>query len=531
MPGNDALVPTSTRRPFMQRRFPILIIALAVVAIAIAWGWPAPDMPRLGRVNATVMTAALASVLLLGWFLVFSGFAWMIRIAGVLLVVALGFGTVRGVRFSGDMVPSPLFRWEMTPDEALEAHRRSQAGLPVPALETVALRLKDFPAYRGALRDGIVAGPPLVRDWREHPPRELWRQPVGGGYASIVVAGQAAVTIEQRRDQEAVVCYDTATGRERWVHRYPAFFRETLGGPGPRATPTIADGEVYSLGATGVLVCLDLATGQPRWSRNILEGNANIQWGMSGSPLVLDHWVIVNPGVQTPANKGKGLAAFDRKTGQPAWASGDGRAGYSSPMLADLAGTQQILLFDGESMAGYDAKDGKELWRFPWPTYQGINVAQPLVLERDRVFLSAGYDAGCAMLQVAQADGKWSVKPLWQNKNLRCKFTSPVLRGGFIYGLDEGVLVCLDAETGQRRWRDGRYGHGQLLLADDLLVILGEEGQLALVEAKPEGFAELGKIRALHGKTWNYLAIADGRAYVRNDTEIACYDLRPGTDK
>jgi outer membrane protein assembly factor BamB len=175
-------------------------------------------------------------------------------------------------------------------------------------------------------------------------------------------------------------------------------------------------------------------------------------------------------------------------------------------------------------LAGHDAGTGKELWRFPWSTHMGINVAQPVALDGDRVYISSGYDVGGAMLKVTENDGQWSAERLWKNRQLRCKFTSPVLRQGHLYGLDDGVLVCLDAETGKRKWRGPRYGHGQLL-AGDLLLILGEAGELALVEATPEEYRELGQIAALEGKTWNCPALAGGRAYLRNHREMACYDL------
>ncbi len=353
----------------------------------------------------------------------------------------------------------------------------------------------------------------------------LWRQPVGGGYAAFAVAGNAAVTIEQRRDREAIVCYDATTGRERWLHDYSAHFTESLGGDGPRATPTIADGAVFSLGASGQLACLDLATGKMRWDVNILEDDDNVPWGMSGSPLVYDQLVVVNPGTQRSTAAGRAVVAYDRATGRQVWRAGSTKAGYSSPMLADLAGVRQLLLLDGEILAGYDPQTGGELWRFPWETYQDINVAQPVALDGDRIFISSGYDKGCAMLRLTESAGKWKVETLWQNRNMRCKFTSPVAYQGFLYGLDEGILSCIDQETGKRRWRDGRYGHGQMLVADDLLLILSESGKLVLVEATPEGHHELGSIGTLDGKTWNNPALADGKAFVRNSEEMACYEL------
>ena len=301
-----------------------------------------------------------------------------------------------------------------------------------------------------------------------------------------MVQGGVIVTIEQRRDQEAVVCYDSATGTEIWANSYSADFEETMGGPGPRATPTIAGDEVYSYGAIGDLLCIDLKTGKTKWAVKTLANNDNIMWAMSGSPLVYENMVIVNPGTQKDSAKGKAVCAFNRANGELIWGSGDTRAGYSSPMLATLAGKLQVVQFDADCIAGYDLKDGTRLWKFDWPIGNGVNVAQPLVLSEDRVFISTSYDvaAGRLCLKVTFDDGKWQVKELWKNNKLRCKFTSPVFYEGFIYGLDEGILACVEASSGKPfKWRDGRYGHGQILLTGDLILILSETGKLVLVQA------------------------------------------------
>jgi outer membrane protein assembly factor BamB len=523
------------KKPARPRRlFPRLMLLAAVATLTVLWAAPLPGGGAFAWSFGVWLVAQGALLVLLFWLIGYSGWRWWLRVpVAVLLLGASAAAAVRDVGFSGDMRPIVVrFRWQRSPADVLEAHRRRQAAQDVPAVTLAGDESDAFPEYRGRGRDGVVTGPPLARAWKAHPPKLLWRQPVGGGYASFAVAGNVAVTIEQRRQQEAVVCYDTATGQERWVHAYDASFVEKLGGPGPRATPTLAGGDVYSLGATGVLVCFDAATGKPRWTTNILEDNDNIHWGMSGSPLVYDNLVVVNPGSQRPSAKGRAVVAYDRATGQRVWAGGSAKAGYSSPMLATLAGQRQVLLLDGEGLAGYDPGNGTELWRFPWPTYQDINVAQPLALDGDRVFISSGYGVGCAMLRVKRAEDKWSVDELWRNKAMSCKFTSPVAYRGHVYGLDEGILACIDQETGDRKWKGGRYGHGQLLLADDLLVILAETGQLVLVEATPEAHRELASIPVFDpgDKTWNYPALAGGRAYLRTHLEMACYDLRAGGD-
>jgi outer membrane protein assembly factor BamB len=516
------------QRTFLRFWFPCVVTVVAALALTAIWTWPSESTERGLRGMGTVVTVQLSLLLLSIWLLFLSPLRWWQAIGTILLAVAVAFGAVREVKLTGDWVPLLVFRWDVSPRQTLGY---GQPAASSEALDLRRLEATDYPEFRGRRRDGIVQGPPLARDWSETPPRLLWRQAAGGGYSSFALVGDVAVTLEQRDDHEAVVCYDAGTGKVRWLHEYPARFEEFQGGVGPRATPTIADGDVYSLGASGHLVCLDGATGKQKWAVEILDGNENIQWGMSGSPLVFDQVVVVNPGVQTPSAAGNALVAYDRKTGARVWGAGNTRAGYSSPMLATLAGRKQILLFDGEQIAGYDLAGGGVLWEHKWTTMRGINVAEPLVLDGDRVFISSGYGVGSAMLQVAEADGKFQVKELWgRNKPvLQSKFSNPVYRDGYIYGLDNGVLTCISAGDGTRKWKGERYGHGQLLLADDLLVIQAEEsGELVLVQAKPDQPRELGRIKALTAKTrtWNHPALANGRAFVRNDLEMAAYDLR-----
>jgi outer membrane protein assembly factor BamB len=520
--------PSPPRRAWLRVWFPVVVLGGAVFAVAGIWAWPAEDVERAARTLPTVAVGLLSVCLLALWLVCFSALRGWRAVCLLLLAALAATGAVRDIKLTGDWIPLFIFRWDAAAGAALAAPPVAAAADGLPLL---APRLTDYPGYRGRNRDGVIFGPPLARDWQARPPRLLWRRPVGGGYSSSAVVGAALVTLEQRGNREAVVCYDAATGAERWAYEYPAHFSEWQGGAGPRATPTVADGDVYSLGATGQLVCLSGGDGKLKWAVNVLEANDNLRWGMSGSPLVFDNVVVVNAGVQKQSAAGRALVAYDRASGKQVWSAGATRAGYSSPMLATLAGQRQIVLFDGEQVAGYEPEGGGLLWSYPWTIMQGINVAQPLVLDRDRVFISSGYGVGCALLQVSKADQGWSVKPLWgkpPNRRMQCKFTSPVARDGYIYGLDNGVLVCLDQKDGSRRWKGERYGHGQLLLADDLLVILAESGELALVAADPQAPRELGKVAALTAKTrtWNYPALADGRAYVRNDLEMACFDLR-----
>jgi outer membrane protein assembly factor BamB len=528
------------RRWFLRLGLPLILVVLYGAALAADLSIPDESPQVVIRTPTAEALTILFVALFLLWFLLFSGFRWWVRLGVVAVLVALPFGLIDGwEHVSGNIVPIFHYRWQPTREQALAAwHQQHQGDHPTAAAtDVVADRPTDYPGYRGRLRDGVVReGPELARSWKT-PPRQLWRHPCGGGYAGFAVAGNNAVTIEQRGDKEAVVCYDTDTGLERWVRDCSASFSDQtrMGGDGPRATPTIADGDVYSLSATGDLVCLNAADGKLKWQVNILDGNKNVIWGMSGSPLVYDRFVVVNPGKQEKDRSPKygAVTAFDRKTGEVVWNAGDSHAGYSSPMLATLAGKRQVLLFDQEGISGYDADKGIVLWHADWKTPQQpeIKVAQPIVLPDDRVFVSSSYGNGCALLKVGPGeDGKLAATQLWKNTKMRCRFTSPVADDRYLYGLDEGVLVCLDQKDGSRKWRGNNYGHGQLLRAGDLLMIQAEDGELVLVEATGEAFHELGRFPALGSDTWNCPVLADGKAYVRNDHEMACYDLRAKPD-
>jgi outer membrane protein assembly factor BamB len=386
------------------------------------------------------------------------------------------------------------------------------------------IRRIEWSDFRGPNRDGRYDGPPIRTDWPRDGLALLWKQPIGLGYASFVVAGGRAFTIEQRRRQEVVAAYDVQTGREVWTHAWPAAFVESMGGDGPRATPTYDNGRIYALGAEGELRALDAAAGVLVWRRNILADAdiGNLPWGMSGAPLVVDDKVIVLPG----GRGGKSVAAYAKDTGEPLWHALDDTQAYTSPMLVTLAGLRQVLVVTASRAVGLAVDTGRLLWDFPWPTDMGINAAQPLLLGGDRVFLSAGYGQGAAVLQVKRVGDTYSASSVWQNIRMKNKFTSSVLHGGYIYGLDEAILACLDAATGELKWKGGRYGYGQILLAGDHIVVITEDGDLVLVKATPAGHEELSRFSAIEGKTWNHPVVADGRLLVRNLREMAAFDIR-----
>ncbi|MBX7074166.1 MAG: PQQ-like beta-propeller repeat protein [Pirellulales bacterium] len=521
-------VPAPATWSWRRVRFPVIVLTVAALVVAVVRLLPG-DRPDLGsRRIISVVVAAIAVLLVFLWFELFSHARGTTRLIVFLIaILALGgaAGAVRRVEFDGYMTPTVDWRWNLDRDLAVEQHRQAQAPAAGPALDQIALAPDDVLEYRGADRTGIMPGPPLARSWSPTAPKQVWRQPVGGGYAAFVTAGPLLVTIEQRRDKEAIVAYLAETGAETWVHSYETLFSEALGGDGPRATPTVVGDKVYALGAKGMLSCLELTTGKPVWAKNILadDGAKNLDWGMSGSPLVYDGLVVVNPGSQEGGADSRALVAYHADTGEIAWKQGQGKAGYASPMLATLAGKRQILSFEGNALASYDADGGAELWRTPWESDFDINAVQPVVLAEDRVLISSA--SGAALYQIKASDGKWSADELWKNRKLKCGYSCPIAYGDHIYGLDDGILACVELATGKQLWKGGRYGHGQMLLRGDLFVVLTEKGELALVEATPAKFTELGILPAIEGRTWNNPTLRGNRLFVRNHLEMAAFDL------
>jgi outer membrane protein assembly factor BamB len=452
---------------------------------------------------------------------------WFTRLAALVLLlipVAAFRGLLKVNGLMGDARVDFAWRWERPePDLATHRHGADTSG-PVDLTRTTD---HDYPQYLGPSRTGVLRGARLARDWKTKLPREVWRKPVGAGWSAFAVVGNFAVTQEQRGGSECVVCYRVTDGAQIWLHDDPVRFGSSMGGPGPRATPTIAGGQVFAVGATGILNCLDGATGQAVWSVNILTDNhaENAGHGVCGSPLVLNDRVLVCP----TGHNGPSLAAYRRDTGTRLWQAGQDRASYGSPMLADLGGVRQVLLATSAGLAAHDPEKGDLLWRFDWTNGERINCSQPIIHAgaENQVFFSTGYGTGGVLLKVERSSASaWSVEQVWETRFMKTKFTTPVSYKNFIYGLDDGILACIDLASGKRRWKEGRYDHGQVLLAGDLLLVQAENGSVVLVEPNPPDFLhELGRIPALTGKTWNHPALAGRFLLVRNDQEAACFEL------
>lgn len=478
--------------------------------------WDTQRQDKILRTGLLILIFATVSFL---WLMLMSGLPWKRRfqIAGVCLFGIVSFGGIfRISEVTGDLVPILEPRWRHVAVSSTPA-----AAAPI-VPSTPVTNTFWFPQYLGPNRDGVLPDTVVKSDWTTHPPQQVWRHPVGAAWSGFAVAGVRAVTMEQRGDDEAITCYDLMTGLPLWEHRYAARYATTIGGEGPRVTPTLSRDRVYTMGGSGVTSCVNLADGKPVWSRNLYAENQLTvgDWGVVSAPLLVGNRVIVSIG----AGAGKSLFALDSVTGSTIWSGGDDGASYSSPTLLNIAGQPQILIFNNPGVAAHDPVDGKVLWSYPWKSrYPKITL--PLLVHTNQVLLTSGYGAGSELIEITQTNAQFLPKLIWKSIRLKSKFGNIITWQGFIYGLDDGILTCINPENGQSQWKDGRYGHAQMLLVNDLLLLTTETGELALVEPNPVALKELARMKVLDDKTWNPPAVAGPYVILRNHREAICYKL------
>lgn len=441
----------------------------------------------------------------------------------VIVTVVAALGSLRVEGFSGNLTPRLAWRWTPKPDESLVTSvTHDEAASSLADLSESAEY--DFPQFLGPNRNATTAAPAFDTDWTNRPPRLLWRQPIGAGWSAFAVVGDYCLTQEQRGEQECATCYELRTGKLIWTHSDLGRFSHPMSGDGPRATPTVDKGRVYTLGALGRLNCLDGRSGALIWTHDLVEENrAELpQWGKSCSPLIVGNLVFVSAG----GTKGRSLVAYDKQSGEMVWHAGDAPSSYASPRLAELNGVPQILMVNAQSVASHAPNDGHVLWEFTWPGGEP-KVPDAVAIDDEQVFISAGYGLGCKLLRISQTtNGDHAADVLWTSNKLKPKFMNVVVRDGHAYGLDDGkALVCIDLKNGKRRWIGNRYGHGQILLVNNVMVVQAESGAVAAVSASPERFQELGSFAALDGQTWNNPVVAGRFLLVRNAAEAACYEL------
>jgi hypothetical protein len=527
-----------SRAPWSERlgAIALIIIALAatkrVVHESIAGGAMGYLFP--------VLAAPVVGLALVAWAVATRRLADGPRRAWMAATILAACGTIALIRtggFTASFKNDLHWRWTQTPEERLVA----QSGIPpaapekqpvVPAKEPVKVAPApavtrppagpkvetgaEWPAFRGPHRDSSIPGVRIKTDWKASPPVRLWQRPVGPGWSSFAVHGGLIYTQEQRGPDEVVACYQLATGQPVWAHRDTARFYESNGGPGPRGTPTLSKGRVYTFGATGIVNALNASDGAVVWSRNAASerGTKTPEWGFASSPLVVDDVVLV-------AVSGH-LAAYDAATGAPRWTGPPRGVSYSSPHLATIDGVAQVLLLSSVGAASFAPADGTLLWEHAW---KGYPIVQPALTAEGDILISVSDDSGTRRLAAAQGPGGWSVEERWTSKGLKPYFNDFVVHKGYAFGFDGSILACIDLKDGARKWKGGRYGNGQLVLLpeEDVLLVLSEEGELALVGATPDQFKELARLPALEGKTWNHPVLAGDVLLVRNGEEMAAF--------
>lgn len=507
--------PPATARPAI-RWWPGMLLLVAGV-ISIVWVRLQTDWPFQRRNLTTIQIATITGMLLVVWWTFLSRAPGRLRLGvtfGLLgaFLVAAGLFRVRGM--SGDLAPIIEFRWTTTATA-------TSVSSPAPA-HSLATNTSDFPQFYGPNRDGVLAGPALATNWTAQPPGILWRQPVGAGWSGFAIVGELCLTQEQRGEEECVVARALATGAELWRHADRARFGNTVAGEGPRATPTVVSNRVYTLGSTGLLNCLDFATGQRLWQRDVVKDSSGKvpMWGATSSPLIVNGLVIVHGGEAGSHS----LLAYHATDGSPAWKAGT-TSSYSTPILATLAGAPQVVAFNDGSVSGHDPQTGDVLWQRPWGN-GNVVCASPVLVSSNRVLFSSGYGVGAELLEITRrTNGSLTAERVWKSIRMKAKFAHLFIRDESVFGLDDGILACVNLTDGSQRWKEGRYGHGQGLLVGDHYLLMSEGGELVLLQPTPAAPNELARFRVFNSKTWNPPALAGDLLLVRNDREAVCLRL------
>jgi outer membrane protein assembly factor BamB len=380
----------------------------------------------------------------------------------------------------------------------------------------------DWPQYRGLNRDGISKETGLIQSWPVEGPKVIWKVPVGDGYSAISVSNGRLFTMFSQQNDELVCSFDATTGKEIWRYKLDSNFVNDQGN-GPRGTPTVDGDVVYVLGAQDMLAALNAKDGTKIWDHNLLKemGGKVPIWGASSSPLVEKDTLIVPVG----GSENNAVVCFNKKTGEVIWKSQSDEPGYSSPIAVTIGGVRQIIAFSGTALFSFSPSDGKMYWRYPWKTDWFVNAATPILVSEDKIFISTSYDRGSALLRVTSTGGKIGVEEVWLSKGMKNHFNSSVLHEGYLYGFDNAILKCIDTTTGEAKWQKTGYGKGSLIFADGNLIVLGERGQLLLVEATPEEYRQKATVEILQGKCWTEPTLSGGKLYLRNQKEMLCLDL------
>ena len=382
----------------------------------------------------------------------------------------------------------------------------------------------DWPQWLGPTRNGISAEIGLLKSWPATGPRILWRIPLGEGYSGVSISQGRVYTLFSHGDDEFVVCFDAATGKQLWRPRSDSTFKD-VNGNGPRSTPTVDNEVVYALGARGKLYALQTASGKKLWSHDLkkeFKTSGPSDEGFSTSPLIEGNLLLVEAG----GGEGNSFIAFNKQSGAVVWKAESDNAAFASPIAITVNGVRQIVFFSATGAIAMSPADGKVFWRLPWKTEGNVNAATPLFIPPDKIFISSGYGVGASLLRIKAGNATARIEEIWKSKGMQNKYTSSILHDDYLYGFDGGVLKCIELNTGAEKWTQRGFGFGTLIYADGHLIVLGDKGKLALVEAAPTGYKEKAVAEILDGRCITVPALAGGKLYLRNAKEMICLDVR-----
>jgi outer membrane protein assembly factor BamB len=388
--------------------------------------------------------------------------------------------------------------------------------------------LREIPVswnqYRGPNRDGHIPKQGTTLYWQNKPSLR-WKVPNGPGHSSVLIGKQTVYTLEQNGDRETLFARQLSNGQEKWKFSVKTKWNDSMSGIGPRSTPTLLNGKLYTLFTNGVLCRLNEQTGKLEWKTKVVdEDYAFPEWGIVSSPFIWKDSIILNLGGKEGA-----VRAYSISSGKLVWKSDfSGESVYISSSVLSLLGEDHLLAAVEGKIAGLDPNTGKTRWERPWKIFlNNVQIAQPIALSPNSFLFAAGYGKGaeCFSINRGANPDTYSIDSIWKSKNLKAKFSNPVLKNGYLYGLSENLLVCLEAETGELKWRGEKYGYGRILASTDKLFILGNTGILSVVEANPEQFTEVFSEQLLSDvRCWNGPALAGGYLVAMNGQELACFD-------
>lgn len=392
-----------------------------------------------------------------------------------------------------------------------------------PKSKPAASNTSDWPQWLGPNRSGISAETGLLKSWLATGPKILWRIPLGEGFSGVSISQGRVYTLFSQSNDEFVVCLDAATGKETWRVRSDSTFKNANGN-GPRSTPTVDNEVVYALGARGKLYALQIANGKKIWSHDLekeFKTSGPSDEGFSTSPLIESNLLLIEAG----GREGNAFIAFNKQNGAVVWKAESDRAAFASPIAITVNGVRQIVFFSATGAIAISPSNGNVFWRLPWKTEGNVNAATPLFIPPDRIFISSGYGVGAALLRINAGNAAARIEEIWKSKVMQSKYTSSILQGDYLYGFDGGTLKCIDWNTGTEKWKQRGFGVGTLIYADGHLIVLGDKGKLALVEAAPNGYKEKAVAEILNGMCITVPALAGGKLYVRNTKELVCLDM------